>query len=127
MLLRPGDAHLTAIVPAMTGLDIADRARARTHHERRGACAASKILYAVYQITCGDTCGGKANIIATDQIVNMEDPLQINAVAFQLLAFLIVTWPDLTLNLTIQTFEGCSSQNCLRSSTNAHEDVDAFI
>src|SRR6266849_6920667 len=122
-----GSHYYATLVPFMTCLNIADRPRAGTHHHRRCASTPTKILYAIQQLTARDACCSKRYIISLHHVIRMQYLVEINAIRFELCAFLVVAWPYLTLNGSPNTLDGCRCQYSLCCSSNAHERIDGGV
>ena len=82
----------------MTCLNVAHRARVRTHHHRLGLGTPAKILNASEQFAARNSGCCETDIVATDQIIGIQYLIEIDAIGYEL-APVVVTTTDLEQRL----------------------------
>src|SRR5699024_2157731 len=106
-------------------IEFADGARTRTHHDGFGVGSAGGETYAREQLAVGNACGDEETIIAGNKIVGGQNAVQIVTRIKCPLTFIIVGWPEPTLQHTAHGFHRACGDNAFRCATDPHQHVDA--
>src|SRR4029077_9306616 len=77
-------------VEAVVGLDHADGAGLRPHHDRLGVGAPAAVADTTQQITVGDAGGGEEHVVTRDQLFSGQDAVEVVAGVDRLLAFGVI-------------------------------------
>src|SRR5215204_531313 len=86
-------------------LDAADGAGARTHHDRVGDGALGGVADAAEQRARRHPGRGEEDFIPTDEGVRRQHAIEVEPLVDELLAFLVVAWPELALQRAADTLE----------------------
>src|SRR5262249_40789279 len=107
------------------GLDAADGARARTHDDGVRDRAAGDVANPLQERAARDPGGGHEDVLAGDQVVGREDAIDVVAGVVEVLAFVVVAWPEAALHAATQALEGGRGDHAFGCAADAHEEVDA--
>src|ERR1700722_19564568 len=89
------DAHRPHLAPVVACVDAAHRARPRAHHQRFGRGAAvALVAHALEDVAVGHTGGGEERVLALNEVVAGENPLQVVALGDGRLALLVAARPQ---------------------------------
>src|SRR5262245_28445409 len=67
------------LLPLVRGLDLADRARLRAHHERLRARAVAPVAHALQQVAVADAAGAEEDVVAGHEVVGGERLVEVVA------------------------------------------------
>ena len=97
----------------MACIDTAQRAGTAARDQGFGFRPVHVVLHALQNLAIGDARRGEKDVVAADQVVDAEHPIEVGAGSLGLVLFFRVAGVELALNLSAQTFERRRGQHCL--------------
>src|SRR5690606_8706266 len=85
--------------------------------------AAAPVAHAAQQVARGDAGGGEEHVVAAYEIVGVQHPAQIVPGGQDLLAFRVVTGPQLRLDRPAHALHGTGGDDAFGRTADAHENV----
>ena len=111
----------------VVSVDVADRARPRAHHEAVRPCTVRVIADTPQQLAVGDAGCGEERVVATDEVVDGEDPREVVALRLCSGTLCVVARVQAPEDLPAEGLERCCGDHALRCAADAHQEVDAHV
>src|SRR4051794_34793101 len=121
---RPDEVRAPDVVAAV---DVAHRARPRAHRQRLREDAARPVTDAGEQLAAGDARGGEEAVLAGDQVVGREHPVEVVAGVERRLALPVVARVEPPVDRAVQALQGARGDDALRRAADPHEHVDRRV
>src|SRR3712207_6820128 len=105
-LLEVGGAVGPQLAEPVVALDQPDRAALRPHDQGVRAGAARAVPDAAQQLAVGDPGGHEEDVVAADEIIRVQHPVEVVPGVGRLGAFGIVPWPQPALDGAAEALDG---------------------